>query len=302
MPEPPLLYIGIDAGGTKTTLYAATADGQVHFEGRSGPANLRVQGVLQAYATITGLAEDAQDILDLPIGGLCVGAAGAGDPIRRTELSQRLQQWSSVPITVTTDADIALRAALGTAAGYLVIAGTGSIVYARSADGIIHRAGGWGYKLGDDGSGTALGQAALRAVAAAFDGGMATLLTALLARRHSVQDLTGVIDLAFASSSLAVYAPLVFKAAAKGDAVAVAIVDTAATQLAGHVLRLAKAQPTLPKCVMLTGGLTRERLFCAALQNALDHVSPGWQLAPSSTEPQVGAWAAAVSGGAPTLA
>lgn len=279
-------------------LYAATADGQTRFESRSGPANLRVQGIPSAYATITALVEEAQDTLDLPLGGLCVGAAGAGDAVLRAALHHRLQYWSSAPLTVTTDADIALHAALGTQPGYLVIAGTGSIVYARAADGRIHRAGGWGRVLGDDGSGTALGQAAFRAVAAAFDGGADTLLTALLRRRHPAQQLADVLGLAFATPSLAVFAPLVFEAADQDDAVALGIIRQGTALLAAHVLRLVQTQPSIPRHLYLTGGVTEQIRFRSALQDALGGASAGWQLALAATAPQQGAWAIAAAHGA----
>ncbi|MEM1093851.1 MAG: BadF/BadG/BcrA/BcrD ATPase family protein [Bacteroidota bacterium] len=298
MPTPPLLFVGIDAGGTKTTVYAATADGQTHIESRGGPANLRVQGVTSAYATITALVDEVQDTLDLPLGGLCVGAAGAGDASLRAQLHQQLQYWSDVPLTVTTDADIALHAALGTAPGYLIIAGTGSIVYGRAADGAIHRAGGWGRVLGDDGSGTALGRAVLRAVAAAFDGGPATMLTALVQRRHPAHQLADVLNIAFSTPSLAVFAPLAFEAAEARDAVAVALISDAAAQLAMHVLRLAHAQPAIPRRVFLTGGVMQQPPFRHALHDALTAAVSGWRLTLAATAPHRGAWAIAAASAA----
>lgn len=52
-----------------------------------------------------------------------------------------------------------------------VILGTGSIVAARSANGELVRAGGWGPNLGDEGSGATLGNLALRSAAAWIDSG-----------------------------------------------------------------------------------------------------------------------------------
>ena len=46
----------------------------------------------------------------------------------------------------------------------MVIAGTGSIAYGRNDRNQAARAGGWGYMLGDEGSGYWIGRAALRAV------------------------------------------------------------------------------------------------------------------------------------------
>ncbi|GAB5519300.1 MAG: BadF/BadG/BcrA/BcrD ATPase family protein [Rhodothermales bacterium] len=288
----PPLFIGIDAGGTKTHLYASSREGHHVFEGRGGPANLRVQGVAGCFDTITSLTDEAQDTLDLPLGGVCVGAAGAGDPSLRYQLEDRLRRWTSVPLIVTTDADIALHAALGTESGYLVIAGTGSIVYGRDASGAIHRAGGWGWTLGDDGSGTALGQAVLRAAAAAFDGGPPTDLVDLLAQRYSVQQLSDVLTLAFQTPSLSTFAPLVFEAVDADDAVALAILQHATQNLSVHLLRLATQHPSIPRRAFLTGGVTCQAPFSEALRQALNTANAtAWQLAPSPMEPHRGAWA-----------
>ena len=46
--------------------------------------------------------------------------------------------------------------------GVALIAGTGSVAFGRAADGRTIRCGGWGYLLGDEGSGYAIGRAALR--------------------------------------------------------------------------------------------------------------------------------------------
>ena len=64
-------------------------------------------------------------------------------------------------LLVTNDALIALVAAVGHAPGIVIIAGTGSIAYGRNARDEAARAGGWGYVLGDEGSGYWIGRHAL---------------------------------------------------------------------------------------------------------------------------------------------
>ena len=67
-------------------------------------------------------------------------------------------------VVVVNDALVALEAAIPGGPGVVIISGTGSIAYGRNAAGEAARAGGWGYVLGDEGSGYWIGRAALRAV------------------------------------------------------------------------------------------------------------------------------------------
>ena len=71
---------------------------------------------------------------------------------------------------VTTDIEIALTAAFGDGPGIVVVAGTGSVVLGRDPEGRMLRRGGYGWQMGDEGSGYAIGRAALGAVSRAHDG------------------------------------------------------------------------------------------------------------------------------------
>ena len=62
---------------------------------------------------------------------------------------------------VVNDALVALVAGVGDDPGVVLIAGTGSIAYGVNQDGFAARAGGWGYVLGDEGSGYWIGRQAL---------------------------------------------------------------------------------------------------------------------------------------------
>ena len=72
-------------------------------------------------------------------------------------------------IVIVNDALIALETGAPGQPGVVIISGTGSIAYGRNAAGEAARSGGWGYVLGDEGSGYWIGRAALRAVLRAAD-------------------------------------------------------------------------------------------------------------------------------------
>src|SRR5256885_14670362 len=54
---------------------------------------------------------------------------------------------------VLADAEVALATAFRSAPGIIINAGTGSIAYARDDAGRLHRCGGYGWQLGDEGGG-----------------------------------------------------------------------------------------------------------------------------------------------------
>ncbi len=85
----------------------------------------------------------------------------------------RIIPISIVPIkkfVVESDARVALEGAFSGNPGSILIAGTGSIMFGKDSKGNIHRVGGFGRILGDEGSGFHIARSGLTAVAKQFDG------------------------------------------------------------------------------------------------------------------------------------
>jgi N-acetylglucosamine kinase-like BadF-type ATPase len=148
-------------------------------------------------------------------------------------------------ILVVNDALIALEAGAPEQPAVVIIAGTGSIAYGRNDHQQAARAGGWGYMLGDEGSGYWIGRAALRAVLREADRrGPATLLTRLLLHYYGVarpQDLIAqVYHGGLRPSAIASLAQCVQGAFSDGDAVAIGILRGAADQLESSGMSVAR--------------------------------------------------------------
>ncbi|EFG65466.1 BadF/BadG/BcrA/BcrD ATPase [Streptomyces sp. SPB074] len=87
---------------------------------------------------------------------LAVGAHACETPAMCAELSGHLGALFGIPVTVVNDAELLVPAA-GFTTGIGLVAGTGSIAVGRHAEtGAYVKAGGWGWVLGDEGSGSAL--------------------------------------------------------------------------------------------------------------------------------------------------
>ena len=295
----PPLFIGADAGGTKTELLAVSGDA---VERRLGPGvNLKRDGVERSAEVLATLVKEALPAGDrVALGGLCVGVSGAGRETDRTALTERLRAALSetlgdAPLVVEHDGTVALEGAFGGESGMMAIIGTGSLVLARTEDGETVRAGGWGARIGDDGSGVALGQATFAAVAADFDGGEPTTLRHLLAQRHGIETADDLITTTFAPDwTPQSYAPLVIAAAAEHDWVATRILKAQANALAQRAGWLVTKTPSpIAPRVALVGGLTNETYYRECVAEAFLRHLPRWRVVRPAARPVLGAVAIA---------
>jgi len=239
----PQLVLGIDGGGSHTV--ALLADGsELLGRGEAGPTNMRAVGASRAFAALDSAVARAFTAAGRPrvrVGAICLGLAGA-EPAQVHEWVEQngIAEWTHV----TSDGALLLAAGTPDGWGVGVVAGTGSIAVARSATGRLVRSGGWGYVLGDEGSGYAVVVAALRAAVMAADGrGPATRLLDRLQQRMDVANPTEFIDAVYSSAwdraRIAGLAPDVLTIAEAGDAVAAGIVQLQAVALAQTALAAA---------------------------------------------------------------
>lgn len=295
------LILGIDGGGSKTAALLATrsksglgraddeqntplppiAGWNIIGTGHGGPSNLRAVGLERAVDSLdTAIATAFANakIARQPVRVACFGLAGVGrEPDRKA-----IEDWSAGnrianENLVLNDAETIVRG--GTQPwGVVLICGTGSMAFGLNRIGESARAGGWGHILGDEGSGYAIAADGLRAVANAADGrGRSTTLVEKMLqalRIESPQEMVSrVYSPDFDKSQMAALAEVVFVEAERDDAVANAIVDRAANDLANaviavcHALRFenGKAVP-----LSLTGGvIVRQQILASRLQSRL---------------------------------
>lgn len=295
-------YLGVDAGGTRTTVLLARDDQPI---GRAvgGPGAIRPGRALVAAARIASTARRAlteAGLLQADV--LVVGAAGAGRDPERTELREGLRaERLAERVMVVGDLEIALVAAFGTGPGAVLLSGTGSVIVGRTADGGVHRRGGYGWQMGDEGGGFAIGRAALLAVGQAHDGrAPATALAEAIIAATPAGDFEGLIRWSGTAepAEIAALARVVFRSAQQGDAVARTIVEGAAedlVQLAGSLLSV--FPPRKPVGLALAGGnLAEGRGLRAPVLERLRKL-PRFAVRPEAVEPAEGALAMARGAG-----
>lgn len=233
-----MFVLGIDAGGTKTVCLLADGDGRVRASARGPGANLQSLGELEVEKVLHEVMESALAGERTPPAAICLGIAGVDRPHDNAIISGIMRRIGhKAPVLVVNDALAALVAGAGDQGpGIVVIAGTGSICYGRNQDGRAARAGGWGYILGDEGSGWWIGRQALSAVMRAGDGrGPATLLTARVLEHFAFGQVSDLVHEVYYRDTrrraVAGLSGVVQGAADDGDVVARQILSDAADEL-----------------------------------------------------------------------
>src|SRR3989442_912338 len=187
--------LGIECGGTKSVACLADQEGNEVQLVPGGPANLKLLSDAQLVRHFRSMGDRL-----LPPAGIAIGMAGARtksdfDRIRRAAA----EVWPGGPCHATDDLETALAAGeipkqaddsevplptvevqRPTAQApirrpqfaiprVLVLSGTGSCCFGKTAEGRTAKVGGWGHILGDKGSGFEIGLRALKAVVYYFD-------------------------------------------------------------------------------------------------------------------------------------
>lgn len=168
------LGLGLDAGGTQTRWALARPDGTQVARGEVGGFSALL---LDSGAGRVVLAQTLQSLADAVLAhaapgalrGLQAGITGLGEPdgpAGRQLRALLAQQLGLAPDRIHCDSDIAQawHALYRPGEGYLVYAGTGAIAAFIDETGTLHRAGGRGPLLGDEGGGQWIAREALALV------------------------------------------------------------------------------------------------------------------------------------------
>lgn len=290
------IIIGVDGGGSKSIGAAVDPDGHVLAYFRGGGINYYQSGMDRARQNLLTIVE----ALEESCGGVCdtlsVGMPALDDTAdEETVRAFAGNVFDSQTLIMESDACMALEGMAGGGRGMIVICGTGSM--ALLDDG--HRqtaAGGWGYLLGDPGSGCSIAMAGLRAAIGNWEGtdpetGLGDRALSFFGLRQPRDLIARIYDPACGPDTVARFAGEVFALAETGDGVAGSIVKDEMRQIAWQAASLLRDVPEVEK-IGLYGGIFQHqplarRLFAEALRLRL----PGRPLHIADPEfpPEIGA-------------
>ncbi|HXV31752.1 MAG TPA: N-acetylglucosamine kinase [Sinorhizobium sp.] len=223
--------IGIDGGGTSCRVAVATLDGHILGRGKSGAANILTdpENALQniADAARAAFLDAGLDPAGIAAARAILGVAGhnVGDAVHYVK-----RRLPFAAAEIESDGLIALQGALGDEDGAVAILGTGTIYITRRGEAVSY-VGGWGFTIGDHGSGARIGHALLQESLLAYDGihEASPVTTSVLSEFND--DPRDVVDFARLAKpgEFGRYAPRVFDFAERGDPVATRLLTAAAT-------------------------------------------------------------------------
>jgi N-acetylmuramic acid 6-phosphate etherase len=290
--------LGIEGGGTRTIALLADARGREIQRGEFGPGNVRLLDDRELTRLFKRIAKkfSQPDAIGL-------GLAGVRNETDRVRVRAEVAKvWNKTPCHVTHDLEVAVVAAAGgrgarppAGATILVLSGTGSCSFGKSADGRTAKMGGWGHVLGDKGSGFEIGLRSLKAVVFYFDRDCTwSRLGELLLTATGCNEPDDLIDWVASADkeAIAALAVEVFAASKKRDRIARDVLKGAVGMLAKDAVDCAKkiAARDEPVRFVLAGGVLRNQpAFARAVSG---EIRTRWPKANISTQKREGEWGA----------
>ncbi|MEG4588590.1 BadF/BadG/BcrA/BcrD ATPase family protein [Microcoleus sp. MOSTC5] len=307
--------LGIDGGGTKTICILMDENSLVLGRGEAGQSNYQTLGIERAKQSIQLAIERAvlsakiEANSNFNIEAICLGLAGVG---RQKDIEivqflvQNLQLTNTLPVTrsflprnivICSDCAIALVGGTGYPVGITVISGTGSIVFGQNSQGKTKRVGGWGYLLGDEGSGYDIAVQGLQAALKFYDGrGDFTALAENFQNHLGLNHLEELVEVVYRRGwgikEIAALAPIVDRVAAEGDRVADRIINSAVAELtfSTKIAISALFNPREEFEIVLVGGVWGGEANCRVrFEAAISAIAPTAKVILPRYEPAFGA-------------
>lgn len=161
-------YLGIDGGGTKTAFMVIDSKANVvmtELAGRSSIDTVSTDEAVRVFKTFL-------DNLEFDLHGVFVGLGGViskfPSPILYDFFTQHPKTRNSASLVIENDIESAFLSGGFSDSGMAMIIGTGSVAYGKHK-GITHRAGGWSFYEGDEGSAYDLGMQAILNMIKVYD-------------------------------------------------------------------------------------------------------------------------------------
>ncbi|MDU0206274.1 MULTISPECIES: N-acetylglucosamine kinase [Paenibacillus] len=301
--------LAFDGGGTKSIVVLTDREGNVLGQGKAGPCNYQGVGKKKAVREIAhgireaildlGISEDLALLPSIEIDCAVFGIAGLDTEYDRKVIMEMVQETLSLltiqvgHLLVHNDGLAALLGATEGQPGVLVIAGTGSIVFGINEFGQTGRTGGWGHRVGDEGSGYWIGKQAVTAILRMNDGrGEATKLQEWvlphMGFNHVEELFNWVYSADYSVDKLGELSQLVSLAAIAGDHEAKRILSAASEELFVSVRAIIQQLMLTDKPfkLILQGGVLRNiSLVRKQLISQIEEYAPQAQIVDMQGEP-----------------
>lgn len=292
-------FLGVDIGGTKSHALIADAAGRAVGFGEAGPGNYEDVGYEGLAATLAAVTERAladAGLTKAQIAGAGFGIAGYDWPSQREAHLAAIRPLGldKARLELVNDTIIGLLAGAPSGWGIAIIAGTRANCWGWDPQRRIGRLTGYGWRMAEVAGGLELVGKAVQAVALEWTRrGPATRLTQYFIEftgSRNVEDLLEGLSLERLQLD-ATAAPLVFRAAAEGDLVALETILWAGRELgslAVGVIRQLNFEALTFDAVLVGSLYKGSPLLVEAMRQTIHTVAPGARFMPLSAPPVVG--------------
>ncbi|NRF92020.1 N-acetylglucosamine kinase [Paenibacillus frigoriresistens] len=312
--------LAIDGGGTKCFAVFMDLEGNMLGQGKGGSCNYQgigrdaavrelIHGIQEAIVDLGRDSEDFTKYSNIEIECAVFGLAGLDTEYDRQiimGLVSEVLEYLHIQVqhlVVDNDGFAALLGATAGEPGILVIAGTGSIVFGINGQGETTRSGGWGHRVGDEGSGYWIGKQAVMAILKAYDGRseatrMGEWIFPHLGMNNEEELFNWIYSSDYSVEKLSELSRLVSLAALEGDYVAETILTAAGHELflcVRAVIKQLKFEDKPFKMILQGGVLQNEDLVGDTLVQKLIELTPLVQLETAKKEPIYGVMAMGIS-------
>lgn len=291
------LYLGIDGGGTSTTVCLINNNKEVVFMAKGDRSSIDTVSLDVSFGNILNILK-AFDFTNYKIHSLFAGVGGVVTSSDKEQLAKRLKHLPGVTKTtlIKVDNDVlnALASGLIFDDGMTLIVGTGMAAYGQNKLQT-HKAGGWGYKEGDAGSSYDLGfQAVKKAIRAKDSRIMDTPFTKAVSKEIGLinaQDIIPIMnELSTNRTKMASLAPLVTQFADVADPHALDIVNQATTELMLCVKAVYSVLNFKQSTLVIIGSLGRAPgIFKDMLHEKIQSISKDIDIIEPKVDPAQGA-------------
>lgn len=236
-----MLYLGLDAGATKTKAVLLSSDMKKVAESNSPGANATAIGMDIALKNIESVILALSNSINDNVKA-CLAIAGVDSEKSKgmwqeaIATSTKLKNIVNNPI-ILNDTRAAMRSATKSQDAVVVIAGTGSNCWGINSQGQEVKVGGGAHILGDQGSAYDIGLKILKIVHKNLDGRIPkTKLTKLFFNKFKINNREQLIDLVnkkpWQKADIAQVAPLVEEAAKENDKLAKEVLRESVNEIA----------------------------------------------------------------------
>ncbi len=294
------LYLGVDGGGVKTTAVVANEKGKVLAKTVGSSIDYKTIGLAAARSNLKAIVKElCQKTEENTFRCACIGSTSLTG---RAGIKETQNLTSNIidaeKIIMDSSVFTAMECMVGSDSCALVISGIDSMVAARNEKGKMSTAGGWGYLLGNEGSGFAIAMDAIRYSIRSYEGSEAP--TALVIEMLEYFDVFTPSELkdkfydpVTERAKISAFASRVFSCASAGDKVAIEIIAKQARLIAGTAKSLLKNYPSDTTIGLWGGVFVNNRRFRNEFSSAMFEQSADYKIEPLNYPAECGALFAA---------